>query len=230
MESARIFILGNIRAKNNEIISTLKKRYEVVIVPSGKQALAAAAELKPHLIVLDAISLRTPGERVCALLREHLPKTLILHLHPGPKDDAQSSADLLLFAPVSTRKVLESINRLLKSTHEEIIDCGPFSLNVQQRLLYAHGQETTLTPKLALLLEIFLRAPRQVLDRRTLMERVWLTDYMGDTRTLDVHIRWLREILETDARKPHFLKTVRGVGYCLDVTEPEEMLAVEMAL
>jgi DNA-binding response OmpR family regulator len=70
-----------------------------------------------------------------------------------------------------------------------------------------------LTPKQAQLLEEFVRYPNQVVSRRQLMQNVWRTDYIGDTRTLDVHIRWVREIIEEDPAQPKLLRTVRGKGY-----------------
>jgi DNA-binding response OmpR family regulator len=169
------------------------------------------------VVVLDAISMRTPGDRLCHQLRDKLPGVPIIHLHPGPADGANSPADVLLFPPFTWRKVVNSVARLLDAGGDEIITCGPFSMNVDRRILVAHGQETQLTPKQALLIETFLRHPGEVLDRKTLMEQVWDTDYMGDTRTLDVHIRWLRRALENGIDKPRYLKTVRGVGYQLDI-------------
>ncbi len=84
-----------------------------------------------------------------------------------------------------------------------------------RRTLVAHGNETQLTPKQALLVETFLRHPRETLARKRLMEAVWDTEYMGDTRTLDVHIRWIRKAMEVGGN-PRYLMTVRGVGYRLD--------------
>jgi DNA-binding response OmpR family regulator len=74
-----------------------------------------------------------------------------------------------------------------------------------------------LTPKLALLLETFIRHPNELLTRRQLMQSVWQTDFVGDTRTLDVHIRWVRECIEDDPSKPQLLKTIRGQGYLLSI-------------
>jgi len=78
-------------------------------------------------------------------------------------------------------------------------------------------QPQELNAKQSKLLEIFMRQPNEVITRRQLMKAVWNTDYMGDTRTLDVHIRWLRQIIEADAGKPRRLVTVRSVGYRLKV-------------
>jgi DNA-binding response OmpR family regulator len=113
---------------------------------------------------------------------------------------------------------MNCIERLLhQPTDEEIILCGPLAMNLSRRVLVANGQETQLTPKLALLVELFLRNPGKTLDRRALMEHVWQTDYLGDTRTLDVHIRWFRRAIETDPGNPLYIKTVRGVGYRLEL-------------
>jgi DNA-binding response OmpR family regulator len=84
-------------------------------------------------------------------------------------------------------------------------------------MLTTPEQETQLTPKVALLLELFMRQPGTTLDRKVLMEKVWQTEYMGDTRTLDVHVRWIRQAIEADPARPQLLKTVRGVGYCLQL-------------
>jgi DNA-binding response OmpR family regulator len=78
-------------------------------------------------------------------------------------------------------------------------------------------------PKQALLVETFFRHPGETLARKTLMEKVWNTDYIGDTRTLDVHIRWLRQAIEKDPGSPRYLLTVRGVGYRLEM--PEALLS-----
>ncbi|NWF67845.1 MAG: response regulator transcription factor [Chloroflexi bacterium] len=232
-DEAHILIIGSLRLKNGELVNALRKRYDVCFVASGKEALAYSAQRLPQALVLDAVSLRTPGIRICQTLRAQLGAVPILHLHPGPKDDAQSCADALLFAPITARRLLYSLNRLLNTHKEETLTCGPFQMNVTRRMLYARGQETQLTPKQTLLLEIFLRHPSQTHSRKTLMEKVWQTDYLGDTRTLDVHIRWLRQVLEHDSTNPQFLKTVRGVGYKLEIGdegmgEPALELAAEM--
>ena len=74
-----------------------------------------------------------------------------------------------------------------------------------------------MTPKQARLLEMFLRAPGVVLTRKAIIKHVWETDYTGDTRTLDVHVSWLRSVIEPNPRKPRYLKTLRGQGYRLDI-------------
>jgi DNA-binding response OmpR family regulator len=217
VSNARVILIGRSQVKGASFPASLKKRYDLVIVPNGKQAETCAHHDKPHVIILDAVSLRTPGDRICRSLRDALPDIPLIHIHPGSATDADSPADAVLFQPFSSRKLINSIERLITLTDDEIITCGPFSLNIPRRTLDTPQQETQLTPKVAFLLEIFMRQPGKTLDRKTLMEKVWQTDYMGDTRTLDVHIRWIRQAIEADPGQPCYLRTVRGVGYCFDV-------------
>jgi DNA-binding response OmpR family regulator len=200
-------------------LSALQKRYTVLVASSGKQGLALVEANPPHMIILDAASMRTPGERLCRQLRNHYPLVPIIHIHSAEHQLSDSPADALLKIPLTSRKLVNAVERLLKSKGDKIIECGPFSMNLSRRVLIAHGQETQLTPKLALLVEAFLRQPNITLERKTLMESIWQTDYLGDTRTLDVHIRWIRKALESDGTHPRYLNTVRGIGYRLDIPE-----------
>lgn len=216
--SAAIVLVGSKRGRHPTYLSALQKQFTVHSAPSGKQALALACQVGAQVIVVDAVSLRSTGDRLCRTLRAALPKTPLVHIHPGPRDRAASPAECVLFMPLSARRLVNNVGGFIHNADEEALACGPFSLNIPRRILAAYGQETQLTPKAASLMETFLRQPGQTLDRRTLMEEVWDTDYLGDTRTLDVHVRWLRKVMERDGR-PRYLETVRGVGYRLSVPE-----------
>ena len=101
---------------------------------------------------------------------------------------------------------------------EEIIRFGGILFYRSKRAVETEDKgEQRLTPKLALLLEEFLRHPNQLVSRRQLMRNVWHTDYVGDTRTLDVHVRWVRECIEEDPSNPIFLRTIRGKGFILAI-------------
>ena len=217
MEAARILLIGRTPAAGASVANALIKHYPVVTASSGKLAIKLAQENLIRVVVLDAISMRTPGDRICDELREALPSVSLVHLHPGPRANVQSQAHVVLLHPVTARRLLNSIEALLQENSDDLLVCGPFVINRTRRLLIANGQETQLTPKQLLLIETFFTNPCLTLDRRTLMERVWQTDYIGDTRTLDVHIRWVREMIETDPSCPQYLRTVRGVGYRLDI-------------
>lgn len=223
MGEARILLIDNTRAKRTSFASALMKRYEVIRVPSGKQALVQAAAHPPAVVVLDAISMRTPGDRIVRSLRAKLPQIPLIHLHPGAETEADSEADIILCPPFTARKLVNSIERLFASNpvamqqDGDLLVCGAFAMHPGRRVLLLDGQEKALTPKQAALIEIFFRNPGVTLAREALMQQVWHTNYMGDTRTLDVHIRWIRRAIEPDPGRPRYLKTVRGVGYRLDI-------------
>jgi DNA-binding response OmpR family regulator len=216
---AVVLLVGRTGMKDDTPYEALKKRYILLVASSGKQALPLTELHTPQLIVLDAVSMRTPGDRICKQLRQQFPTLPIIHIHPGPLSGSESAADVTVVPPFTSRKLINNIERLLKNTGDEIINCGPFTMNVPRRVLVAYGQETQLTPKLALLVEHFLRHPNETVGRKQLMEAIWQTDYLGDTRTLDVHIRWVRQALENSGTHPRRLNTVRGTGYRLDVPE-----------
>ena len=143
-------------------------------------------------------------------------------IHIQPRDDLERAkvADVTLYPPLSTRKLIGVVSRILQENPMDTIRCGPFLLNRTTRILQTRRQEVQLNPKLAELIELFMTHPNQVLERETIMQQVWNTDYMGDTGTLNVHIRYARNALEDNKQKPVYLKTVRGVGYRLDVDLP----------
>lgn len=226
MNAATVLLIGRSQVQNKSLSKALKKRFNVLIAGSRAQAVEIALQQHPHVIVLDAVSLRTPGDRICRELQDALGPIPIVHIRPG-NDAVESTADVLISQPYTSRKLINSIERLVKFSDDEIVVGGPFSLNVSRRILVAHGVESQVTPKVALLMEVFLSEPGKIFDRKTLMERVWNTDYIGDTRTLDVHIRWIRQIIELDSSRPQYLKTVRGVGYCLELSESVEILMAE---
>ncbi len=204
--------------RNPTTTAVFERKYEVLVVASGKQAIHHMAQDCPTAVVLDALSLKTTGDRISRSLKSAMPNVPLLHLHPGPRETAQSAADVVLFTPISSRRLTNSVGHVINGHDEEVLAVGPFQMNVPRHLLIIDGEETQLTPKQARLLEEFMRNPGTIIDRKTLMEKVWETDYMGDTRTLDVHVRWLRKVIEQ--KRPRYLTTVRGVGYQL--IEPKD--------
>lgn len=211
--SARILLIGHANRK-----SSLQRHWNVIVVPSGKQAIEQAETNQFDLVVVDAVSMRTSGERICRAVKKVFTQCPMIHIHPKSASEVDKVAEITLYPPVSARKLVGVINRLFDADDEmPQIRCGPFKMNSTTRILQAHGQEIQLNPKLADLLELFFTHPNEVIERETIMKQVWDTNYMGDTRTLDVHIRHARNVLENGNKKPRYLKTVRGVGYCLEV-------------
>lgn len=222
MKSETVLYIGRSIHRADSIADVLQKTYPLRTATSGKAALDVLAQSTVDLVILDAASLRTPGERICRRLLAAMPAQLpLIHILPPHATESALPGTVALKAPVTPRRLLNQIRRALDAADDpagEVIACGPFSMNVPARLLTAYnGQEVQLNPKLASLVAYFLRHPNQTVERRTLMECVWHTDYLGDTRTLDVHIRWAREALEDYGRHPRHLKTVRGVGYRLEI-------------
>jgi DNA-binding response OmpR family regulator len=228
VEVTHVLYIGRVHGVGASIIKSLNKHFHTTAVPSGKEVPTAPAS-PYHVIIVDAASMRTPGERLVTELRQTFPLVPLVHIHPGPKNKVRSSADSILIAPVTPQKVIKAVKSLLVSHEDDLLTYGTYILNRSRRVLTVNGQETQLTPKQALLVEQFFQNPGVVISRLMLMERVWNTDYMGDTRTLDVHIRWIRELIEDDPSRPQLLKTVRGVGYrlALPESEPQLLLAAD---
>jgi DNA-binding response OmpR family regulator len=190
--------------------------YHTVTAGTKKGALAKVEEARPAVILVDAPSLRFNGLRFLGTLGEARFGVPILALLPEgrPPADVASMASYLCY-PFSHRKLTKRISELLMS----VIQVGDVIFNVAEGTLAYHRDLEPLTPKQARLLEVFMRHPGQVLTRAFLMKQVWDTDYLGDTRTLDVHVRWVRKAVEKDPGSPQYLCTVRGVGYRFDALD-----------
>ncbi len=197
--------------------SLRKKKYEIAAVPTGREAFEYLEEHDVQLVILNAASMGTSGERNCQRLVDILDDTPLIHIMPEtvPQKKVDASlADITLVMPFTARKLVNRIKRLTHNGEDDGIKVGK-SLYIQEiRLVKGYGREKRLTPKTAALLELFIANPSKTLERSYLMEQVWDTNYVGDTRTLDVHIRWVREAIEKNPAKPKYLKTVRGKGYC----------------
>jgi len=214
--SSKILLVGK-----SQRATSLERNWNVIVASSGKNALQYTDTHQFDLVIVDAVSMRTSGERICRSLKKQFAGCPMIHIQPKNRNDMAKIAEVTLCPPLSARRLIGVINRLFDDETTSIIQCGPFEMNPTTRILTAHGQETQLNPKLANLIELFFTHPNEVLDRETIMKQVWDTNYMGDTRTLDVHIRHARNVLENGHQRPQFLKTVRGVGYCLEVqTKP----------
>jgi len=196
-----------------------KKGFVIEVVSTGKQAIEKAADDAYDLMVINAASMRTSGARISKNVRgqfKDLPIILVCSEDRVPTG-VDTYVDHLLVMDFTTRKLVNRIMKLLPGDHKRMIHKGPLVVDPDRSLVISNGQKTTLTPKLYYLLKMFLDKPGEVIAREELFMDVWKTSYTGDTRTLDVHISWLRQAIEVDPRNPKLLTTVRGVGYKLDV-------------
>lgn len=196
-----------------QLLLGLRKRgYQVTTVPTGKEALECVPGLKPDLLVVQAASLRSSGARLVKNLRStRLPVLLITDKNHRPPAE---SADDVLVLPFTLRKLLNRVRKLAE-TSKQRLSRGPLVLDLEYHYVLCNGARIELTPRTLRLLQLLMEHAGEVLERERLYRTVWETDYMGDTRSLDVHISWLRRAL--GASHGHLLKTIRGVGYRLDV-------------
>jgi DNA-binding response OmpR family regulator len=197
--------------------------HSVVTAHTRRDALAKVQEAQPSVIVLDSPSLRFSSRRFCKALRDaDLEIPVLLLLPEGAKIDRSIGARAHLRYPFSAKKLTNRVVRLLPAPDDDLLRVGDVTLNIKQRCVIRGDHETHLTPKQAALLEIFLRHPGEILTRAYLMKQVWDTEYMGDTRTLDVHIHWVRIAIEEDHKSPVYLRTIRRVGYRFQVPKETE--------
>lgn len=201
-----------------------KKWHDIAVVYTGNEALTAAQERPPQVIIFDASSMRSNGLRNCQRLRKHLPDVPLIYIQAaGASFVENTQADIYLKKPFTARKLINRVTRLLppEDTEDQIMKLGCLTLYQGKGAVEIEGRgEYPMTPKLVDLLAFFMSHPEEILSRKQLMEAVWDTSYVGDTRTLDVHIRWMRQIIEEDPRHPELLTTVRGIGYMLQIEAP----------
>ena len=202
----------------------VKRGFQVVTAPNGNTAMKQLETMTPDLIVVDASSLRTSGKRISKDIRQQLaeiPVVLIANPDGSGKDkkdtDHKIDGEIILTLPFTLQKLVNRIKPLLPAEGKQVLHEGPIRLDIEHKKVRCMNLSGKLTPHLVKLLKILMEHPGEVVQREVLFREVWETEYTVDTRTLDVHVSWLRRIIEVDPRHPKFIKTVRGVGYRLDV-------------
>lgn len=194
-----------------------KKGFDVVSFQNGSQAVAKVKQINPSLVVINAASLRSTGNRICLSVRKKDAKLPIILILENEKPVDKALADSVLALPFTIQKLVNRVKALLPGDGNNVLSTGPIRLDIENRRVKTLGKSTKLTPRLITLLQILMDKHGEVVEREALFKKVWETNYTGDTRTLDVHISWLRQAIELDPDNPKFLKTIRGVGYRLDV-------------
>jgi len=199
--------------------------YEVMVANNGRDGLAMAYKAKPDIIVLDVLMPEMDGWDVCRALRRESTVPILMLTALGDEVDRilglELGADDYLTKPFSTRELVARIKALLRRlafdhqdrTASDQLKGADLRLDLSSHRAFKGDQELVLRQKEYDLLFLLLSRQGEVITRAEFFDQVWGTDWLGDTRTLDVHIRWLREKVEADPGQPRLIQTVRGVGY-----------------
>jgi len=188
-----------------------------LLARNRRTALRHARQEMPDLIVLDDSSERVRSDALSVTLRRVIDVPILLLVREETRLQRFAHTHALK-RPFSSSQLQASVRDALDYPRR-IVE-GSLTLDLRQRTVIstlADNEAQRLTPKLFALLRYFMHHPGQTVSRNELMRHVWQTTFMEDTRTLDVHIRWLRELIEANPSKPKLLQTVRGVGYRLNV-------------
>ncbi len=200
-----------------------KEGYAISVAYDGDQAVALAQQESPDLVLLDIQLPKKDGWAVCRAIRESSRVPIIMLTARGEEADKvlglELGADDYLVKPFSMRELLARVRAALRRATEYVepapasVTIGDVELDPKSHRALCGGKALELTRKEYDLLQVLMAHAGQVIKRNDLIDKVWETDWVGDTRTLDVHIRWLREKIEKEPGKPRYIQTVRGVGY-----------------
>jgi two-component system, OmpR family, response regulator RegX3 len=223
----RVLVVEDEESYSDALSYLLRKEgFEVAVATTGPEALGEFERGGADIVLLDLMLPGIPGTEVCRQIRQTSSVPVIM---VSAKDDEvdkvvglELGADDYVTKPYSPRELVARIRAVLRRGVEpelapSVLEAGPVRMDVDRHVVTVRGDEARLPLKEFELLEMFLRNPARVLTRGQLIDRVWGSDYVGDTKTLDVHVKRLRAKLEDDPANPRLLVTVRGLGYKLEV-------------
>jgi len=200
-----------------------KECFEVVTADDGKAALETFDRTAPDLVLLDLMLPGMSGTEVCRVLRQKSNVPIIMVTAKDSEIDKvvglEIGADDYVTKPFSARELVARIRAVMRrggepsAEDDSSVEAGPVRIDTDRHEVTVNGEEISLPLKEFDLLEVLLRNAGRVLTRGQLIERVWGHDYVGDTKTLDVHVKRLRSKIEPNPGRPHYLVTVRGLGY-----------------
>ncbi|KQX61577.1 response regulator transcription factor [Angustibacter sp. Root456] len=223
----RILVVEDEESFSDPLSYLLRREgYEVAVASDGHQAIADFERSGADLVLLDLMLPGLSGTEVCRQLRTQSSVPIIMLTAKDSEIDKvvglELGADDYVTKPYSSRELLARIKAVLRRLSEpddllpSTLQAGPVRMDVERHVVTVDGETVQLPLKEFELLELLLRNAGRVLTRAQLIDRVWGSDYVGDTKTLDVHVKRLRSKIEADPANPTLLTTVRGLGYKLD--------------
>ena len=223
----RVLVVEDEESYSDALAYVLRKEgFEVAIANTGPDALTEFHRAGADIVLLDLMLPGLPGTEVCRQIRVTSNVPVIMVSAKDTEVDKvvglELGADDYVTKPYSPRELVARIRAVMRRGQEVelapmTLEAGPVRMDVERHVVTVGGSDTRLPLKEFELLEMFLRNTGRVLTRGQLIDRVWGADYVGDTKTLDVHVKRLRAKIEPDPAHPSYLVTVRGLGYKFDV-------------
>jgi two-component system response regulator RegX3 len=219
----RVLVVEDEDSYSDALAYVLRKEgFEVAVAQTGPDALSDFERHGADIVLLDLMLPGLPGTEVCRQLRQTSNVPVIMVSAKDAEVDKvvglELGADDYVTKPYSPRELVARIRAVLRRGHDAdaaptTLESGRVRMDVERHVVSVNGDDVRLPLKEFELLEMFLRNSGRVLTRGQLIDRVWGADYVGDTKTLDVHVKRLRAKIEPDPANPRYLVTVRGLGY-----------------
>jgi two-component system response regulator RegX3 len=225
-ELARILVVEDEAALADTVRYNLEREgYAVCVASDGRRALERFRAEPPSLVILDLMLPELSGLDVCRAIRAESDVPIIIVTAKDSEADKvtglELGADDYVTKPFSVRELISRVRANLRrvrplaapGSSEDVLEGGPVRMDVARHEVIVRGEAVSFPPKEFELLEAFLRRKGRLLTRDFIIEEVWGSDYYGDTKTLDVHVKRVRRKVEDDPHRPVHLVTVRGLGY-----------------